>query len=465
MSIPKRRKGTPAAEEDEEIFSDQEQIFDFDDADTSDGDDGSSGSDKEVTAAQKRLKMAQAYLHSLRSSARPTTDDNNTADGDDGEIDAEAMDREIIAGRLQQDTLMSRGRAFEALAAKYEQSAVADAAKVFKVNTPDGRVPTACCASADGHSVYLATKSRFIYHYALVPESEGALAYRRVHTFKAPEKFDRTLSLALSSCGQSLAAGSHSGRIAVWSIKAKPAPSQKEAMPQFSYKFEGEMAQHRGPVYALAFRRDALSLFSAAADRTIKQWSLESHPPAYVDTLFGHQDCIMGLAALGRETCVSVGARDRTARFWKLVDETQLVFRPIEAAGGSLDCVAMLDEESFVTGSDSGAVSLFCSRKKKPLEWIQLDSHMGAIEALAVVPYSDLLAIGCSNGCVSIVSASPATRSIVPVAKLPITGAATALSWDDQGKVLAVAVGKESRAGRWTVNKDAKNCLLIYRFF
>jgi len=47
----------------------------------------------------------------------------------------------------------------------------------------------------------------------------------------------------------------------------------------------------------------------------------------YVQTSFGHQDCILDLDVLCAETAVSVGGRDKTVRFWNIVDETQLVFR------------------------------------------------------------------------------------------------------------------------------------------
>lgn len=99
----------------------------------------------------------------------------------------------------------------------------------------------------------------------------------------------------------------------------------------------------------------------------------------FVETLFGHQDCIQDMDALRAETAVSVGGRDRTVRFWKVPEESQLVFRggrstaqelledgldeDQDAAStsqtfveGSLDCVAMIDETSFVSGGDSGCV-------------------------------------------------------------------------------------------------------------
>lgn len=107
-------------------------------------------------------------------------------------------------------------------------------------------------------------------------------------------------------------------------------------------------------------------MYSCSADRTVKSWNLDEL--AYVETLFGHQDEVVGITALAGERCVTVGARDRTARLWKIVDETQLVFRgegskkrktaasgqEEQFAEGSIDCVAMIDEEHFVTGSDNG---------------------------------------------------------------------------------------------------------------
>ncbi len=75
----------------------------------------------------------------------------------------------------------------------------------------------------------------------------------------------------------------------------------------------------------------------------------------------------MDLVGLAGEKCVSVGARDRSARLWKIVEESQSVFRGGGAgkkvadsgeeavyAEGSIDRVAMVDEDTFVTGSDSG---------------------------------------------------------------------------------------------------------------
>lgn len=114
---------------------------------------------------------------------------------------------------------------------------------------------------------------------------------------------------------------------------------------------------------------------------------------SYVETLFGHQDSITSIDALRSENALTAGGQDRTVRFWKIVEESQLVFRgggrskirdvlegeleeddPIEAddvvdggmarkkkkkvetgfVEGRIDCVAMLDDSTFVSGGDSG---------------------------------------------------------------------------------------------------------------
>lgn len=107
----------------------------------------------------------------------------------------------------------------------------------------------------------------------------------------------------------------------------------------------------------------------------------------YVETLFGHQAPVLGLDALMRETAVSVGGRDKSVRFWKIPEESQLVFRGGAKSGwedaleggdpgdqmdvdgqsvrkkgktsekfieGSVECVAMIDETTFLSGGDSG---------------------------------------------------------------------------------------------------------------
>ena len=84
---------------------------------------------------------------------------------------------------------------------------------------------------------------------------------------------------------------------------------------------------------------------------------------AYVDTLFGHQSEVVGVAPQRRERVVTVG-RDRTCRFWKVAEDSQLIFRPSPGAG-QLESCAFTSPDTWITGSDDGTVSLWSTTKKR----------------------------------------------------------------------------------------------------
>ncbi len=144
-------------------------------------------------------------------------------------------------------------------------------------------------------------------------------------------------------------------------------------------KHLGSFRQHRDGVTSLAFRKGSNQLFSASQDRCVKVWNVDQM--SYMDTLFGHQDAITCLDALTMERCLTSGSRDKTLRLWKIVEESQLVFRTsantVDVAlnehdptvkekgsmGGSADVVALIDEDTFLSGGDNGSISLWNTGK------------------------------------------------------------------------------------------------------
>ena len=76
----------------------------------------------------------------------------------------------------------------------------------------------------------------------------------------------------------------------------------------------------------------------------------------------------MAVDSFAKERALTAGGTDATCRVWKIVEESQLVFNNAGgSSGGSLDCVAFINEDYWVSGSDEGGLALWTVGKKKPL--------------------------------------------------------------------------------------------------
>jgi ribosomal RNA-processing protein 9 len=269
---------------------------------------------------------------------------------------------------------------------------------------------------------------------------------------------DQVICLAVSSDNQFLASGGKDKIINIWSVQ------DNKLLHTFKQ-------QHKDTITGMSFRKGQNNqLYTVSNDRTVKVWNVDEM--SYIETLFGHQDCITAVDSLAKEHCVSTGGRDRTVRLWKIVEESQLVFRggglirpkklnkDIDVLGtngstattedntpkmvatpgpdggfimrekkdpsfieGSTDCLAMVDEENFLTGGDSGTISLWNVNKKKavfsmplahgfhtqPLDYSSGEpTPSGGVEtpywitSLASLRYSDMFVSGSWDGTVRV---------------------------------------------------------------
>ncbi|RMZ80602.1 hypothetical protein DV738_g2699, partial [Chaetothyriales sp. CBS 135597] len=425
-------------------------------ATVSDSDSDASSADGEG-AAERRIRLAQKYLNNIREEI------------DETGFDAADLDNDLIAQRLRQDADEAAGRQFRPIAQKLDWASAVSCA--FRADTM-GTTGIAVCPPY----AYTVSKDRTLIKWELQPpvqskpssttENSGSNATQKApHPGKRRPKqlafvkgivttVDKNashghvgpiLTVAASPDGQFVATGGADNRLIIWSAES--------LQPLKTFY------THRDSVLSLAFARSTTSqsgygaqLFSASADRSIKTYNLASVDSlAYVETLFGHQDHVCSVVSMTVDQCLSAGSRDRSARLWKVVDETQLKFLADSSArdryhAGSLDCVAALPPAAFVTGDDAGAIRLWSIHKKKalytiqashgvdqppPLEEVSSESDPRVIEALkqtdrrreqaravtalAVVPGTDVIVSGSWDGWVRCWRLSEDKRSIVPL--------------------------------------------------
>jgi ribosomal RNA-processing protein 9 len=456
------------------------------------------------TAAERRRRLAERYLENVKEQV------------DEAGFDAADIDRDLIAERLQEDVAEGKGRVYRQLASELGFD---DVSRTFFRSNTNTVTSIAVCAPY----IYTTTKDLYLQKWKTqdLPQHQYPQTTRRKpkkppappkrqpvleswirgNTKKSQDKdyqrhTGRILAVAASPDGKFVATGGADRKLIIYDAHAlKP-------IKVFTH--------HRDAVTGLVFRRGTNQLYSCSKDRTVKVWSLDEM--AYVETLFGHQDEILDVDALAQERCVSVGARDRTARLWKVAEETQLVFRggavdkKSRPSGvqqrsllheGSMDRVAMIDEDLFVTGSDNGALALWSVQKKKPV-YIEpiahgIDPALDPTEASAevnpgpeivppptprwitairTIPYSDVILTGSWDGHIRVWQLSEDKRKIEFRGVLSNPGDKENQSTEDNalgpvhgvvndidvfergdrgkdGLCVVVAVGSEHRLGRW----------------
>lgn len=405
------------------------------------GGDEDEDSEEEIkeTAQEKRIRLAKEYLSKI--TAQEGGDASDEDDGDeDGGMNNSGVEEKVSA-RLHQDALEAMGRFFKQVAGLYEDFEFdADSTKLLKGH----RLPVTSLALAeDGKTAFSASKDGAILRWNLAEQTKTRLSLPSDDVATATKDHEKNiLALALSSDGKYLVSGGCDKLVRVWDAE------KNELLESFS--------GHRDTITSLAFRLRSHMLFTGSLDRSIKHWNLTEM--GYVETLFGHQGEVNGLDSLYKERVVSCG-RDRSVRMWKIPEETQLVFY---GNSGSMDCVKMINDEYYVTGGDDGSLSLWFNGRKKPVYVVQKAHGAGKwISSVTVMPRTDLVASGSSDGYIRLWKADLKDRSLTPVASIPLEGYVNALTFDNKGRFLLAGIGQEHRLGRWERLKGVKNGLAI----
>lgn len=164
--------------------------------------------------------------------------------------------------------------------------------------------------------------------------------------------------MAISSDDKFLATGGWDKLIRIWS------PKDLSWVHTFS--------NHRQEITALAFRIDHSTLYSGSADRAVMLWTLEDDDNrCYVESLYGHESSITSMDASRRERVLTSGGRDQSIRIWKIVEQAQTVY---ESKHESVDVVRLVDDKTFISGGEDGAISVWTTMKRSAVFSLK-DAH------------------------------------------------------------------------------------------
>ncbi|CAK9436434.1 uncharacterized protein LODBEIA_P09920 [Lodderomyces beijingensis] len=513
----KSRSSTPqpAAANDEDIPSaSQDSGEEGEDYDEDDDDDEGVGarqpedlsSDEEFaeeSAVDKRRRLAKQYLENLKNEELRNEED----------YDAQDLDDEILSRRLQKDVAETKGHVYKQFGTKISQQLDGDQVKL--ITTRIGSKNLTCMASRYPY-LYTVSKDCEIIKWNI---GQGQRKPQRAkHTKGGPKYFnldtsnpnsnhhwDQINCIAASPDGKYIVTGGSDSRLIIWS---------SENMVCL------KVLETRSAVNSIVFRRNSDQLFAACADLRLRTFSINQF--TQLEVLYGHQDNITDVSALARETCVSVGSRDKTAMFWKIAEETRLTFRggdSVEkkttkkkkkeerdehsASGepfhseGSIDVVSMVDESHFVTGSDNGNVALWSLAKKKAQTTKRLAHGLQPrftpqkasaetevdlasrqipepqpfwVTAIYAPAYSDVFFTGSFNGSLIIWRLDETLRSFSQIGQIEnlngfiVSIDSVEIPEKKQLKVF-VLLSKEHKFGRWFCKlPGARNALVSFTF-
>lgn len=392
------------------------------------------------TVNDKRRRLAKQYLENLKQNEHELYD----------EFDAKDLDDDILARRLQKDIAETKGYVYKFVGDKIKDQL--DEEYPLELITTRIGCKNLTSMTINYPFLYTVSKDMEIIKWDInethkkpkrIKHTKGGNKYFEINTINPQlnHHWQQINCIAASPDGKYIVTGGSDSRLIIWSSENLTC---LKVLPT------------RSSVNSIVFRRNSDQLFAACADLRIRTYSINQF--TQLEILYGHQDNISDISALAKETCVSVGSRDKTAMFWKIAEESRLTFRggdSLEKTNkkkkrhhhqeeeeaetendestfyneGSIDVVSMIDESHFVTGSDNGNVALWSLAKKKPLttkrlshglqpQFTPIQASSESNEELALqqipkpqpywitaihgVPYSDIFITGSFNGTIKI---------------------------------------------------------------
>lgn len=433
--------------------------------------------EEEEALDAKRIRLARQYLDQLEDGE---SDESSSDDQDSDAEDDNNVDHDRIGMKLQRERLKREGAWEQAVADKVASSIQSmqqslpsssegttgtskmdEASKEWldagyvKLFRGHDLTPTCVALQSDGKTAISGSKDHSVLLWDIENEKRSfTLCPHWKQRTDGESVIERTkgevLSVACSDDGKYAAVGRRDSTVSIFDIRA----GKNNLVKTFT--------GHKGAVTCLAFRTQSLQLFSGSDDRCIRHYNLNEM--MYLETLYGHQFGVTDIDCHRKERPISVG-RDRTARAWKIPEDTHLIFRG-GAKVSSADCISVIKDDWYLTGHDDGHLGLWMTEKKKAVTNIELahgaDGNVArGINSIGTLKGSDLAVTGSYDGYIRLWKAMTGLtleeRKLEPLSEIPLMGHVNGIVVGPKARFCVVSVGQEPRLGRWNRVAKAKN--------
>lgn len=276
-------------------------------------------------------------------------------------------------------------------------------------------------------------------------------------TLKNGGHFDEIICCDLSRDQKLLATGGKDRILRIWNTQTR--------------EMVGRFKGHVDTITSIKFDTMNDHLYTVSADMTLKIWHMREM--CYIDTHNGHIGPAFDLQAYSADRVVSCGD-DRQVIFWKVIEDTQLLYKNTK---NDTNCVALIDDEYFVTGSIASVIDLWSFKKKKPISKLK-ECHKSNtpknkhefswITTIATVRNTDLVCSAGIDSNINFYKFSKEDRSLDLVGALPgeedfIKGTINSIKFSSKKTYMAYSVSDEQKLGRWFTSKPSKTGLNIVK--
>jgi len=371
------------------------------------------------TPDEKRVRLAKEYLGQLGDGKAPQQIQEQLAK------DVEEQDRK---NRIQVEDLSLGEQRF---------------LKGHKMAT------TCVCLSSDEGTMYTGGKDCAIIRWDVETGKKDVFPGGR-NRFDCGGHFEKVLSICVLEQRGLLISAGVDRVVRLWDPRAAARSS-----------CIGKMNGHTNAITAVIPEVGGDQLYSASLDKSLKIWDLASR--RCTETLLGHVSGVSSLDIFGKGRPLSGGA-DKTVRHWKVDKDTHLMFTRHTYA---VDAVCVADQDRFVSGSQDGSLMLWSTASKKPLATTSLGGDGKWVSALAAIKQGNVFFSGSVDGTLSTWrfgrSAGEEEKKGLKLSEAaePVIAPGCINDIAVGKRIVACAIGKEHKFGRWFYNKQEKNGVLL----